>query len=377
MLIPFVIFSVYVLVNLYLFFRLSQVSDFGLPFDISLGLIILFLTISPILIHFYSTRGSDKFVRILAYAGYMWMAYLVIFFPVAILLEFYNLIVLHSHNLLGKDFSAFALAPVPTFLIPCFISITANIYGLFEAKRLSVEKLTIKTSKLPETVSKITIVQISDLHLGITVRDDMLSRVIKEIENVGPDLIVSTGDLIDGMLKHVNHLTDRLNRMQAKMGKFAVLGNHEFYGGLKHSVKFLEDSGFTVLRGSGVTLKDIVNIAGVDYPYNNQSNKNRESEILAGLRPNTFTLLLKHKSDVDSKSLGMFDLQLSGHTHKGQIFPMNIATMFLFRHHSGFTKLPKGSAIYVSRGVGTTGPPVRLFSRPEITVIEVISEDEM
>ena len=94
--------------------------------------------------------------------------------------------------------------------------------------------------------------------------------------------------------------------------------------------------------------------------------------MLSGLPDGLFTLLLKHRSDVEKDSIGRFDLQLSGHTHSGQIFPMHLAVMFLFQHHTGFTKLPEGSAIYVSRGAGTAGPPVRFLSTPEITIIDIV-----
>jgi hypothetical protein len=79
---------------------------------------------------------------------------------------------------------------------------------------------------------------------------------------------------------------------------------------------------------------------------------------------------------VDNNSLGLFDLQLSGHTHKGQIFPINLITTVLFHHHAGYIKLPKGSAIYVSRGAGAAGPPIRFLSPPEIAIIEVVSVKE-
>jgi predicted MPP superfamily phosphohydrolase len=95
--------------------------------------------------------------------------------------------------------------------------------------------------------------------------------------------------------------------------------------------------------------------------------------VLAGLPAGLFILLLKHRSDVEEDSLGLFDLQLSGHTHKGQIFPMHLATMFLFKHHTGFIELSKGSAIYVSRGTGTAGPPVRFLSAPEVTIIDIVA----
>jgi predicted MPP superfamily phosphohydrolase len=170
--------------------------------------------------------------------------------------------------------------------------------------------------------------------------------------------------------------------MKARYGKYAVMGNHEVYGGVRQTTGFIEDAGFKLLRGNGVTINDTINIAGMDFSggeahgYSRQSGQKQEHQVLTGLREGLFTLSLKHRSDVREESLGLFDLQLSGHTHKGQIFPMNLATMFIFQHHTGFIKLAKGSAIYVSRGTGTAGPPIRFLSTPEITVIDIVNESK-
>ncbi len=235
------------------------------------------------------------------------------------------------------------------------------------------------TSKLPEGINKLTIVQISDIHLGIIVREEMLDKVIKEIKNAKPDIIVSTGDLLDGEINHVDYLAEHLKRVPARLGKFAVTGNHEFFGGIKHALKFIEDAGFTILRGRGLTVQGVINIAGVDdspgknVRHDEKTKFESEREILSKLPSNIFTLLLKHKPNVNKDALGLFDLQLSGHTHGGQIFPVHLAIGLFFPHYNGYRELSKGAALYVSRGAGTTGSPVRLLSPPELTVIEVVS----
>ncbi len=364
--------ALYGLANLYIFVKLSHFLDYGITAKTLLGLAVLLLALSPVLINLYSLRRSDRPARIFAYTGYMWMGLLVIFFPSGILLDIYNLMVRHS------DFSSMALSPDSLFLIPFFISVTTNIYGYFEAKNLCIERLTIRTSKLPPGAGSLRIVQISDLHLGIIIRDETLDRVIDRIEELNPDMVVSTGDLVDGLIMHMDYLADRLGKVNPPLGKFAIIGNHEFYGGLKNTLKFLEAAGFTVLEDRAVSIENMINIAGLSYiPEGRKQRKQKSNaaarEILSGLRRDIFTLLLKHTSDVEEGTTGLFDLQLSGHTHKGQMFPINLATMFLFRHHSGFTQLSDGSAIYVSRGAGTAGPPVRFLSKPEITLIEIIT----
>lgn len=381
MLIFFFIVTIYSAANYYIFSKLSSLVNLGTPIDVLIGFIVFFMTVSPVLIPIYNNMGSDKSVKIFSYIGYMWLAFLVPFFPIGIILDLFNLAVRYSGSITGNDFNSLALSPDKIFFIPLSLSLAINVYGYFEAKNLRIERLVFNTSKLPGGTDKVRIAQISDLHLGVIVRDKTLDRVIKKIEKEKPDLIVSTGDLVDGITSHIDHLAGRLINLQARLGKYAVMGNHEVYGGMKNTVKFIIDSGFILLRGDGVTVENTINIAGMDFTggearrYSKKSPQKKEQEILSKLPSGLFTLLLKHRSDVEDDSLGLFDLQLSGHTHKGQIFPMNLATMLLFQYHTGLTELPKGSKIYVSRGTGTSGPPVRFLSTPEITIIDIVSAE--
>ncbi len=374
------IVTIFSTANLYVFFKISSLINLGTAADVLTGIVILFLAVSPILIHVYSNRGPERSVRVFSYIGYMWMAFLVPFFSALVFFDLYNAAVQYSSSLTGKDLSSILLSRHHSFFIPLILSLTVIFYGYFEARYFSIERLVINSAKLPESRGRIRIVQISDLHLGAIVRDKTLHKVIMLVENEKPDIIVSTGDLVDGVIKHIGHLSDQLKNLHARSGKFAVMGNHELYGGPKNTTKFIEDAGFTVLREKGVVVENTINIAGMDFrggeagKFNNSNSRKEEWEVLSELSNGLFTILLKHRSDVEDRSLGLFDLQLSGHTHKGQMFPMNLATMFIFKHHSGLTTLLKGSSVYVSRGAGTAGPPVRFLSRPEITVIDIVAE---
>lgn len=373
------IVTIYGLANFYVLVKLLHILSLPFPFNIIPGFIVFTMTISPILITIYSHKGSEKLIRIYSYIGYMWLAGLVILFPTVVILDLYNLIIQYSYSTLHETVAFYMISPDNTFFIAFFVSLMVNGFGYFEAKRLCVEHLVFKTIKLSVGMSRIRIAHISDLHLGIIVRDKMLDRVIKKIDAEIPDILVSTGDLVDGNVRHINHLAERLNKIRAPMGKYAVMGNHEIYGGAKQTVKFIEEAGFTILRGKAETVNKAINIAGMDFTGGEARKSTHfpsekpEWEILSELPNDLYTVLLKHRSDVEIKSLGLFDLQLSGHTHKGQIFPMNLATMFLFRYHNGFSQLTDGSAIYVSRGTGTAGPPIRFLSTPEITIIDIVN----
>jgi predicted MPP superfamily phosphohydrolase len=369
----------YGLANLYVFLKLKSIADLGLPGDLFLGLIILFLTLSPTLIQISNFRGTARAASFVSHTGYMWLALLIPFITFAIVLELYNSIMKYGGLLFSTDLNGRLISSGSVVLISFGLSLAITVYGYFEAKRLCIERLTVRTSKLPGGIEKIRVAQIADLHLGLVIKDKILNRVIEIIDREKPDMVVSTGDLVDGVVHHIEHFAERLKAIRPRLGKFAVLGNHEIYGGITHTARFIRDSGFTLLRGEGTTVKDIINIAGVDFTGGEAKGlrkdppEKKERDILSELPRDKFTLLLKHRSDIEEKSLGLFDLQLSGHTHKGQIFPMNLAILFVFQHISGLTRLLNGSAIYVSRGAGTAGPPVRVFAKPEVTIIDIVS----
>jgi len=373
----------YWLAHLYLFFKFRSAFQFGVSGSAALGLFLIFMALSPMASYILTLRADAADSKNRPYAsavmisGFIWMGFLILFFFASISLDLYNIGVRMAGSVLHKDINRIMFSPQAVFFIPFILSICLNIYGYFSAGDLRVERLTIKTAKLPESVERLAIAQISDVHLGVIVRDKMLDKIIDKIVHEEPDLIVSTGDLIDGGTENIRHFSEKLKSLQAGLGKFAVIGNHEFYAGIRNSIHFLEDAGFTVLRGRGITAGGLINIAGVDDVEGRRSKDDvikTERAILLEMPSLLFTVLLKHKPDVEKDSLGLFDLQLSGHTHKGQIFPINIIVRLFFYPHHSFKKLPNGSAINVSGGAGTAGPPIRLFSPPEITIIELLRD---
>jgi uncharacterized protein len=252
-----------------------------------------------------------------------------------------------------------------------------NIFGYFEAKDIRTEKITIRSAKIPEAVGKIRVVQISDVHIGLIVRDERLKRILEEVKKTEPDILVSTGDLLDGEINDLDEAQAQLRDVHARYGKFAITGNHEFFAGIGKAVRFTQASGFTVLREEGVNVAGMINIAGVDDPTGIRFGlvlPVSEKTMLAELPGQYFTILLKHQPRVDEKATGAFDLQLSGHTHNGQIFPFNFITGLYYRLQRGYFDLSNHSRLYVSRGTGTWGPPVRFLSPPEITVINLVHD---
>lgn len=214
--------------------------------------------------------------------------------------------------------------------------------------------------------------------LGLIVGKARLNRILNAIQKENPDMLVSTGDLIDGQIDDLSRFAEIFKEIRPKYGKYAITGNHEFYAGFNNALAFTEEAGFTILRDESLTVAGIINIAGVDDQAGEHYGLVKdisEVELLKRLPRDKFTLLLKHRPIVNEETLGLFDLQLSGHVHRGQIFPFSMLTKLYYPLQAGLEKLQKGSCIYISRGAGTWGPPIRFLSPPEVTFIELFHWD--
>lgn len=265
-------------------------------------------------------------------------------------------------------------SPQRLFVAQAVMTLVIYGYGLLEAADIRLEQIEIISPKISQKTGKIRIAQISDVHLGLIVRQERLSRIISKIKEADPDILVSTGDLLDGQLNHLTKEASLLALVKPPLGKFAITGNHEFYAGLHEALEFTEAAGFTILRNKGVETGGI-NIVGVDDPagkYFDRYPAKPESDILSAQPKENFTILLKHRPEVDPESLRLFDLQLSGHTHKGQIFPFNLLTWFFYPCKAGRLNILDNGFLYPSRGTGTWGPPIRFLAPPEVTIIDLI-----
>jgi predicted MPP superfamily phosphohydrolase len=164
-----------------------------------------------------------------------------------------------------------------------------------------------------------------------------------------------------------------LHRIKAPLGKYAVTGNHEYYAGLKQAADFTQKAGFTLLHNNSISIKNGVVITGVDDPTAGDSEKSAsETELLARIPDDNFSLLLKHRPEINMDAQQNFNLQLSGHTHQGQIFPFGWLIRLGYPMGHGLHQTAPDRHIYVSRGTGTWGPPIRVLAPPEITIIDLV-----
>lgn len=314
----------------------------------------------------------------MAYVGYTWMGFLFLFFCVAFTLDVYRLLIHLARLALHLDLSGIALSARRCLAISLLLAFIFSVYGAFEAMAVRTETVTVKTPKIPKTAGRLRIAQISDIHLGLMVGEKRLENILARVRSAAPDILVSTGDLVDGQMDSLAGLLQLFKDIQPKYGKFAITGNHEFYAGIDRSLEFIRRAGFTILRGEGRSIAGLLTIAGVDDPTVQRSAPVQtvsEKELLLKFPRETFTLLLKHRPVINKEALGSFDLQLSGHTHKGQIFPFNVVTKLYYPNLYGLFHLEHKSLLYVSRGSGTWGPPIRFWAAPEVTLIDLIHEE--
>ncbi|MGA2331959.1 MAG: metallophosphoesterase [Syntrophales bacterium] len=368
-------FLIYGGVHLYLFAKIKGAFHPSPAVSVILIIIIVLMILAPILVRLCERYGYDTLASIMSYTGYIWMGVLFLFFVSSLLLDIYHLLIRAGALISHRDLSRLVLSPLYAFLLPLIISAGINVYGYFEAKNIGTEKITIASPKIPESAGRIRIVQISDVHIGIIVKGERLKHIVEEIKKAQPDILVSTGDLVDGQIDTLTEHATFLRDIQPRYGKFAITGNHEFYAGLDHALDFTRAAGFVVLREQGVDVAGVINIAGVDDPTVDAfglPQEISETKLLSGLSRQRFTILLKHRPVIEKDSLGKFDLQLSGHTHNGQIFPFNFVVRRFYPLITGYFTLPNDAHLYVSRGAGTWGPPIRFLSPPEITVIDLI-----
>jgi len=341
------------------------------PHSWALGLALtlagIVLTFSPLLVWFMERQNWHRATVATAWVSYSWMGYLFLFVCIGLLFDL-------GHALATLLNLNWPLNAAMALRIVGLLALAMLGYGWIEARQIQIKEVNITTPKLAS--GRVTLAQISDLHLGIMLGDGMLDQVIAKLRAIKPDIVVATGDIVDGQGDNLAALARHFRSYTPPLGAYAVTGNHETYAGLDNSLRFLRNAGFTVLRGESVKAGGIV-VAGVDDPSAatpGQQARLSASEALASVTADDFIVLLKHQPVVDGDP--PFDLQLSGHIHGGQIFPFVYLTRLAYGVHTGLTELADGRRLYVSRGAGTWGPPIRLFAPPEITLITIASAHE-
>jgi predicted MPP superfamily phosphohydrolase len=315
----------------------------------------------------------------LAGAGFLAMGF---FSSLLIFTLLRDVVLLASFAASGWLVEAASLQPLRTWsaaAVPA-LAVLVTLVGFINARRRAgVRRVDVPIAELPACLHGFSIVQISDVHVGATIKHGYVSRIVDAVNALDADMIAVTGDLVDGSVGRLSVHTSPLGRLSARHGAFFVTGNHEYYSGASAWVVELRRIGLCVLLNEHIVLEhdgEAVVIAGVtDYGAHHfdPAHRSDPAAAIAGAPQHAAVrVLLAHqpRSAFAAATAG-FDVQLSGHTHGGQFFPWNLVVKWLQPFAAGLHRLDD-LWIYVSRGTGYWGPPKRFGAPSEITHLRLV-----
>ena len=280
----------------------------------------------------------------------------------------------------------------------CGATLTVSAYGFANAMRVKTTRFRIELKNLPVEWGGKMVVHLSDLHLGPIHRVGFLNQVARKVEALEPELVLITGDLFDGVCTDPTPFITPLDGLKAKKGVFFVTGNHEGYLGLERPLEALRKTGIRILDDELVTV-DGLQLVGVSYPeYRNKTSCSTLLDREGGYEPKKPAILLHHTptnidltfGDLSTQQVNTYlspdtdfsfqrehgiDLQLSGHTHAGQIFPFGLLTKRLFNGFDAGLRQVGSFSIITSCGTGTWGPPMRTAGECEIVAITLAGRE--
>lgn len=268
-----------------------------------------------------------------------------------------------------------------TLLLAVGALLTAGLFsglGWIHARGHPVlETRELQVSAQRDDAEPLRLVQLSDLHIGNTVGKRFVRRLVAQVNALSPDIIVITGDVADGSAARLKPVAQLLGYLEARLGRFVVLGNHDYYSGADAWKALLADCGFTVLMNAhrrvsanGIELA-IAGITDQDSARYHPTDRPDPAQAVAGIPPGMPIIMLAHqpRSALDMPH-ERISLQLSGHTHAGQFWPFKYFVKLQQPVTAGYSER-LGHPLYVSRGTGYWGPPKRIFARPEITLFMI------
>ena len=330
----------------------------------------LLLLMGPAWMRPLFSRGTQP--RFLEQACWIWLAWSFWMFVALVCCDIWNLALLGSQMAWRLDKAAnWMVGPRGCVYVAVGFVLFGTLWGLCEAHAIRLRRVEIRSPRVPAEADGFRMALISDLHIGPAITQANLDRTIRLLTEASPDLILSAGDLMDGRHEREARLAAQLAALAPPLGKIAVYGNHDVYTGLDYSRECHRLAGFQLLKDAAARPADWLWIYGEKDPASSW----HPGEVAPVGAPSEaapegcYRLLLKHRPDPPNSSEPPYDLQLSGHSHGGQIFPFNLLVRLQYRYREGRLHLLKGGMrLYVSPGTGAWGPPFRLLARPEVTL---------
>ncbi len=325
--------------------------------------------VGEILEHTHSSEASEWIYRI----GAFWLAMMLYFALSLLLLDVIRLLDHFSHFLP-------VITPALRFRIGlgtvAFVSAVV-LAGHLNALNTKIKEISITIPKKITGNHQMKVVMASDIHLGALIGENREEKLVRIINTQKPDLVLLCGDLVDGDIASVirKNLGKHLQEIKSAMGVYAIPGNHEYIGGIQKTLPYLESLKINLLRDKVLVLPNGIQLIGRDdYDNRRMGEENRRKslkELMSGIDKTFPVIVMNHQPfNLDEAVVQEVDLHLSGHTHHGQLWPLNYITKAVFELSWGYLK--KGNTnFYVSSGFGSWGPPVRLGNSPEVVVFNL------
>ena len=326
-----------------------------------LGLVLLFLPLSFFLSSLLTRLSGNFLTRAFYFLSSLWLG-----IALTLLTAFLGgWILVWLFNKLGWQINLMVLG-----IAAILFSFAYSAYGVYNAYNPVVKEITVKIKNLPSQWKGKKAVQLSDVHLGHVLRAGFMQKVVNETNAQKPDIVFITGDLFDGMDGALAEIVKPVNDISAPEGIYFVTGNHETYLGLEDVFAALKTTKIKVLNDEMANVGGL-QIIGIAYPERGFSkNIGEVIKNLKDFNSQKSSILLWHNPiNIEQAKQAGISLQLSGHTHHGQIFPIQFISRLIYgKYYNGFYQ--EGDyAIYTTSGVGVWGPTMRTGSRPEIVVI--------
>ena len=333
-----------------------------MPERIILGLAFFILAVSFFPVNALATYQAGRLLQICYFISGLWLGFFTNLF-----FSFVPLWILHSvFSSVGMGIS-WRLVTILLILLAA----TVTIWGMYNAYHPRVRRHVLKIPKLPPDWHGKKIVQLSDLHLGLSNGAGFLEHVVKLTNRQKPDLIFITGDLFDGGDGNLESFVPLLDSLKASQGVYFITGNHETYLGLEEVFSILGKTKIQVLDDRAIELSGL-RIIGLGYPELSQVED--MTDTLKNLLNDSQPQILLFHSPIHLEEFSRLGINVlfCGHTHRGQIFPFGLITRAIFHGHDRGLSRVEEMQVYVSSGTGTWGPPVKTSGRTEIAVFKLV-----
>ncbi|MDD2523733.1 MAG: metallophosphoesterase [Endomicrobiia bacterium] len=354
-------FVIYILVHYYVFNKIAIVFRLETNAYFTILAVFLFLAIWGILAQYFSHKIiENNFIKSFIGYGYIWFGVISIMFSLFFITDIMYIFIRNNQFVYYST------------LIACVLTVICSIYSVFNVYRGPVIKnISINVPNL--SVNQFTIVQLADTHIDSFTSYKEVQNIVKMTNELNPDIVVLAGDILESNLSQ-EYQSYNLDKIKSKYGVFAVSGNHEYYTGINEFNLFCDNIKATIVHNTNILIEDILYVSGIPDMKMSKHFDSQHADIKKSFQNIDFkkpVIFLSHQPTAFFESSKYpITLQLSGHTHAGQIPPFDLIEYIFFKYYYGLYK-KDNTYLYVTSGTRWWGPPMRLFSRSEIVCINL------